>query len=216
MRIAHHPVKKSFVKLLFLGLFSLLSFATSAHAWWNPEWTIRKKMTLDPAPAGMAAGDAPTSAVILVRLHEGNFNFDAVREDHSDLRFVAADDKTLLPYHVESYNGDLQEAFVWVKVPEIKGGAPTTFWLYYGNAGPNALRAEDSKATYDADTVLVYHFAEKAAPPKDFTGNANNAETAATAVEGSLIGSGLRLTGKNAVTLPKTPSLAWSAGQAML
>ena len=164
MSIAQHPVKQSFVKLLLLGLLSFVCFTTSAHAWWNPEWTIRKKITLDPAPTGMAAGDAPTTAVVLVRLSEGNFNFGAVREDHSDLRFVAADDKTLLPYHIESYDSDLLEAFVWVKVPEIKGGAPTTFWLYYGNAGPNALRTEDSKATYDADTVLVYHFAEKSAP----------------------------------------------------
>ena len=30
--------------------------------------------------------------------------------------------------------------------------APFTFWLYYGNTGPNALRTEESKATYDADT----------------------------------------------------------------
>ena len=157
------------------------------------------------------------TSVVLIRLHDGNFQFrtSAAREDASDLRFVAADDKTVLPYHIEKFDGLLNEDYVWVKVPDIKGGAPVTFWLYYGNTGPNALRVEDSKATYDADTVLVYHFAEKSAPPKDYTGNTNNAETPGTVVDGALIASGLRLTGRNAVTLPKTASLAWNEGQAL-
>jgi len=213
MRIPNTSVKSSFLKLLLLGLLGLLSFSTSARAWWNTEWTIRKKITLNAPAAGLGAGDAPVTAVVLIRLHEGNFNFAAARDDHSDLRFVAGDDKTVLPYHVESFDSVLDEAYVWVKVPDIKGGAPVTFWLYYGNTSPNALRLEDSKATYDADTVLVYHFAEKNAPPKDFTGNANNAETPGMTVDGSLIAAGLRLTGKNSVTLPKTGSLVWNDGQ---
>lgn len=215
MRITPNPAKPSFLKLLLLGFLGFVFISASAHAWWNPEWTIRKKITLDTAAAGLNPGDAPVTAVVLIRLDEGNFQFGAARDDISDLRFVAADDKTLLAYHIETIDSMLQEAYVWVKVPDLKGGAPATFWLYYGNAGQNALRVEDSKATYDADAVLVYHFAEKNAAPKDSTGNANNAETPGTTVEGSLIGSGLRLTGKNSVTIPKTPTLAWSDGQVL-
>ncbi|MDR3401070.1 MAG: DUF2341 domain-containing protein [Chthoniobacter sp.] len=215
MRIAPISAKVSSLKLLFLGLLALSSISTSAHAWWNPEWTIRKKITIDTAPAGLNPGDAPIGAVVLIRLHEGNFQFGNAREDASDLRFVAADDKTLLPFHIEKFDGLLNEAYVWVKVSDIKAGAPATFWLYYGNAGQNALRTEDAKATYDTDTALVYHFAEKGAPPKDSTGNANNAETPGVVVDGSLISSGLRLSGKNSVTIPKTASLAWSEGQVL-
>ena len=215
MRITHHSAKAGFLKLLFLGFLGFLFISASAQAWWNPEWTIRKKITIDTAAAGLNPGDAPMTAVVLIRLHEGNFQFGAARDDASDLRFVAADDKTPLPYHIEKFDGLLNEAYVWVKVPDLKGGAPATFWLYYGNAGQNALRVEDSKATYDADTVLVYHFAEKNAAPKDSTGNSNNGETPATVVDGSLISSGLRLTGKSSVTIPKTASLAWSEGQTL-
>lgn len=216
MRITHLPAKACFLKVLALGLLGLFSVSATTHAaWWNAEWTIRKKITIDTASAGLNPGDAPMTAVVLIRLHEGNFQFGSAREDASDLRFVAADDKTLLPYHIEKIDSLLNEAYVWVKVPDMKGGAPTTFWLYYGNAGQNALRVDDPKATYDADTVLVYHFAEKGAPPKDSTGNASNAETAGTVVDGSLISSGLRFTGKNAVTLPKAASLAWSDGQTL-
>lgn len=213
MRISSFPAKARLLKLVFLGLLGLLSISHSAFAWWNPEWTIRKKITIDTAPAGMNPGDAPMAAVVLIRLHEGNFQFASLREDASDLRFVAADDKTLLPYHIEKLDSLLNEAYVWVKVPDLKAGAPATFWLYYGNAGQNALRVEDTKATYDADTVLVYHFAEKNAAPKDSTGNNNKGETPGMVVDGSLISSGLRFTGKNAVTLPKAPTLAWTEGQ---
>jgi biopolymer transport protein ExbB len=202
-------------KAFLLAMVTLLSFSSAAHAWWNPEWTIRKKITVDTAAAGFNPGDSPATAVILIRLHDGDFQFAAARDDASDIRFIAADDKTPLSSHIEKFDGLLNEAYVWVKVPDLKGGAPVTFWLYYGNTGPNALRVEDSKATYDAETVLVYHFNEKNAPPKDSTGNANNGETPATVVDGSLIGSGLRLTGRNAITLPKNPSLVWNDGQAL-
>jgi len=204
-----------FRKSLLLGLLGLTLFSSAAHAWWNSEWTIRKKITLDTAAAGLGAGDAPVTAVVLIRLHDGDFQFSAARDDASDIRFVAADDKTPLSSHIERFDGLLNEAYVWVKVPDLKGGAPATFWLYYGNTGPNALRVEDSKATYDAETVLVYHFNEKNAPPKDSTGNANNAETPGVTVDGSLIGSGLRLTGKNPVTIPQTASLVWNEGQTL-
>ncbi|HEY3900022.1 MAG TPA: DUF2341 domain-containing protein [Chthoniobacter sp.] len=216
MRTIHTQVKTSFLKLLFLAVLSLPALAAApANPWWNPDWSIRKKITIDSSAAGLGAGDAPVTAVVLLRLSQSNLDFNSVRDDHSDLRFIAADNKTVLPYHVESFDSVLQEAYVWVKVPDIKGGAPVTFWLYYGNSTPNALRVDDSKASYDADTLLVYHFAERNAAPKDYTGNANNAETPATVVDGALIAAGLRLTGKNAVTLPKSPSLAWNDGQTL-
>jgi biopolymer transport protein ExbB len=208
------------VKTFLLTILALCSFLGLAQAadkptWWNPEWTVRKKITLDTAATGLAPGDAPMAAVILIRLHEGNFNFANLRDDGSDLRFVAADDKTVLSSHIEKIDTLLNEAYVWVKIPDLKGGAPASFWLYYGNSGQNVLRIEESKATYDADTVLVYHFAEKSAPPRDSTGNANNSETPAMVVDGTLIGAGARFTGKNAVTLPKSGSLVWNNAQTL-
>src|SRR5262245_39750551 len=89
---------------------------TSGQAWWDAKWTGRRKFTVEVKEAGVSA---PVSgAAVLVRLHEGNFSFASAKEDGSDLRFVAADDKTLLPFHVERYDSLLGEAFVWVKVPE--------------------------------------------------------------------------------------------------
>ncbi|MEI9898607.1 MAG: DUF2341 domain-containing protein [Chthoniobacter sp.] len=79
------------------------------------------------------------TAVVLVRLHEGNFQFGSARDDASDLRFVAADDKTLLPFHIEKFDGLLNEAYVWIKVPDLKAGAPGTFWLLLRQRGAERI-----------------------------------------------------------------------------
>src|SRR5581483_10901850 len=187
-----------------------LLIAANAHAWWDSEWTIRRKIAIDPAAVNIS--EPVGSAAVLIRLHDGNFNFAAAKEDGGDIRFVAADDKTVLPFHIEKFDGLLNEAFVWVKVSDIKPS--TAIWLYYGNGGSKAIRSDDVKGTFDADTVLVYHFAERGAPAGDSSGNSNNAQNAGTSIEGSMIGAGLRLSGQS-VTIPASASLEWSDGAAM-
>ena len=190
----------------------LLASATNAQAWWDKEWSIRKKITIDASAAGGAITEPIGAATVLLRLHDGNFAFGSAKEDGSDLRFVAADDKTLLPYHLEKFDALLNEAFVWVKVGEVKPGEQTSFWLYYGSSGEKATRVEDAKASYDAETVLVYHFAEKGAA-SDSTTQANTAQNPGLGTDGSLIGSGLRLDGKTLVKLPESASLTWGEGE---
>ena len=80
---------------LILGA-ALLLCASNSQAWWNKEWTIRKKIDIDTSTAGAPIADPIGTTAILIRLHDGNFRFTEAKEDGSDLRFVAADDKTLL------------------------------------------------------------------------------------------------------------------------
>jgi biopolymer transport protein ExbB len=181
-----------------------------AAAWWNDQWSLRKKITIDTGPSGAGISDPIGAAPVLVRLHVGNFRFSAAKDDGGDLRFVAADDKTPLKYHVEKYDSLLGEALVWVSVPDLKPGAKNEIWLYYGNA--KAPAAVDAKGTYDADTVLVYHFAERGTPPQDSSAWANGAQSAPPAAEGAIIGQGARLDGQTAVTLPGSPSLVVAEG----
>jgi len=196
-------------------LLALIAWVAPARAWWDGDWTFRKQITLDASASGVPISDAIGTSPVLIRLFDGNFRFADAKADGTDIRFVAADDKTLLPYHIEKFDSLLNEAFVWVDVPDLKPGSKTVFWLYYGNAGPKAVKVENAKDTYDADTVLVYHFNERGQPSYDFTGQGNNAQNAGLAADGSLIGSGLRLDGKAAVTIPGSPSLAWTGGGSM-
>jgi len=191
-----------------------MALTSTARAWWNSEWTLRKSITIDTAGIPEPIGSVP----LLIRLHEGNFRFDAVKQDGSDIRFVAADDKTPLPYHIEKIDPILNEAFVWVKIPDLKPSAKTTIWLYYGNAGNKATRVEDPKGTYDDDTVLVYHFSEHNQPTVDSSGAGNNALNAGLSSDSAQIGSGLRLDGHTIVSIAPSgliwndrASLTWSA-----
>ena len=194
---------------LFL-LLALLTVPLQAASWWNSDWSLRKAITVDTTASGAPTTEDIAGQPVLVRLTDGNFHFALAKADGSDLRFVAADDKTLLPYHIEKFDALLNEALVWVRVPAIKASAKTTFWLYYGNATDKAAKVEDAKATYDENTVLVYHFNERSQPANDFTMNGNNAATAGLPSEGALIGPGLRLDGQTTVAISASPGLNWS------
>lgn len=211
MRTISSRIFRRFRPALLPAVSAVLFLLTPlpAEAWWNKEWATRKQFTVDTT----AITDPIGTGAILVRLHDGNFQFLSASEDGSDLRFVAGDDKTTLVHHVERFDALLNEAFVWVRLPDLKPAAQTTFWLYYSN--PNAARTDDAKGTYDSDTALVYHFAESGTAPADSSPAGNNAQTAGTAVAGSLIGGGLRLTGQTPLTIAPSPSLAWTEGSTL-
>ena len=195
---------------LLLGLAAALTLPSTARAWWNSDWTIRKRITLDTGASGVPITEPIGTTPVLVRLHDANFQFALAKSDGSDLRFIAADDKTPLAFHIEKFDSLLNEAFVWVNVPELKPGVQTSFWLYYGNGGKSATRADDVKGTYDNDTVLVYHFTERGQPPVDASATGLNAQNAGTPADGAMIGLGLRLDGHYGITIPAAPQLASS------
>ena len=101
-----------------------------AHAEWNAEWTVRNKISINSQGLAEAAYQAP----VLVRLHSGNFDFTSVNIDGSDIRFIAADDKTELKYDVEKFDAINELAIIWVQLPIVKADDKNAhFWLYSGN-----------------------------------------------------------------------------------
>ena len=206
-----NPSQTNFSKRGLLAAILLLGWMGTAPAanWWNDEWSARQQITLDTTATGVPIADPIGTAPVLIRLHAGNFQFAAAREDGSDIRFVAADHKTLLPFHIEKYDALMGEAFCWVKVPEISPKAKTSLWLYSGNGNSKLEPGSDAKGTYDSDTVLVYHFNEHGTPALDATGSGNQAQNAGLAADGSFIGTGIRLDEKTAVTIPAAASLRW-------
>ncbi|GAB4556625.1 MAG: DUF2341 domain-containing protein [Rhizobacter sp.] len=189
-----------------LVLVCLLASGVS-NAAWNADWKQRTKLGLNTAADGVATTAGVDTVPVLVRLHTGNFAFVEAKPDGSDLRFIAADDKTPLKHHIEKFDGLNELALVWVQVPKLAAGNKTDFiWLYYGN--PNAAPAEDAKGSYDATQGLVYHFGEREASPQDVTANANHALRSTAKVSGAgLIGGGLSFDGNGELALPATPSL---------
>lgn len=215
MRTARKIERRSTVakrmSALLVGLIAAMAMLPSqAKAWWNDDWSLRKKITIDASATGANITDAIGTTPVLIRLHTGNFRFASAKDDGGDLRFVAGDDKTPLKYHIEKYDALLSEALIWVSVPNVQAGAKSEIWLYYGNKKSSS--AADAKGTYDPDTLLVYHFSERGTPPIDSSVWANNAQSAGQPAEGSIIGTGLRLTGQLPLTLPASPLLTQAAG----
>ncbi|MEE1892509.1 DUF2341 domain-containing protein [Pseudomonas otitidis] len=200
-------------RLILTTLVSLGLLAPAiAHAWWQDDWLYRKQITVDTTPQGAAIDQPAGRTPLLVRLHTGNFTFDGVNENGSDIRFVAADDKTLLNHQVESFDPLMGMALIWVDVPQVEGGQRQDIWMYYGN--PKAPATGNGQLTFDPDYSLVYHFdGAVGAPPRDTTAYGNHAQTAPASSIDGVIGRAAQINGQP-LLLPASPSLALPAGGA--
>lgn len=192
-------------KICLLALLSLLP--AMVHAQWDEAWTARSKVTVNAAMISAPASSVP----VVLRLHSGNFGFLDARPDGSDIRIVAADDKTELKYHIEKYDATNELAVLWVTLPKIDPQEKDAhFWIYYGNeAAPAAAYA---KATWDAATVAAFHFAEKSLL-QDASASAYAATGEVAVQKAALLGEAAVFSGKP-LTIPAfkrgVTGLTWS------
>ena len=180
-----------------MALAATVGFASPAMAWWDSEFAYRTRINIDTQAAGVT-GEV-MRAPVLVRLHTGNFNFDDVKADGSDLRFVAGDDRTPLTFHIEKWSPQEEQALVWVDVQNLQPGQASAIYAYYGNEAAEVV--QDVAGTFGPDYRLVYHFDNEGAP-RDATANGLNAQGGETRNAGGLIGNSLLLDGTAPVTLP--------------
>lgn len=199
------------IRLVLALVLSLFAYVSPAHAWWDPDWKYRKQVTVDTTATGVNVSGAIGRTVVLIRLHSANFTFTETLENGADLRFVDGDDKTPLPYHIESFNQKDGLATVWVSVPALNGGEKRQIWLYFGNA--NGKVGEDIAGTFDADYMAVFHFNEGLGQPSaDKTANANNATSGPPGInENGIVARSARFPGQGALLINPSPSLAMPA-----
>jgi biopolymer transport protein ExbB len=204
------------VRLLAVAGFVLVGggWGGEVHAWWNGDWAYRKEIDFNLTPTGADIPGAPTDVPILVRLSLANFQyFNDAKPDGTDFRFLAADDKTPLKFHIERFDPQDQIAFVWVRVPKLTGGANTDkIFLYYGNK--NAPSAADAAGTYDTNQVLDYHFGAAKGALQDVT-SYKSEPTAfdAEIVPASLIGAGVKFSGGQTISVPATGAVHLASGK---
>ncbi|GLZ23982.1 transporter ExbB [Stutzerimonas stutzeri] len=198
--------------MLFMMIGLGLVLPATASAWWQDDWRYRKQISIDTTPQGMSLGQPLGRTPMLVRLHTGNFTFDGIGEKGADIRFVAADDQTVLNHQVESFDPLMGIALIWVDVPQVEPGQRQDIWLYYGNQAAPAT--SNGQLAFDPDYTLVYHFdGAISAPPRDTTAYGNHAQTVpGTSIDG-VIGRSLLLAGQP-LMLPASPSLATAEGAA--
>lgn len=201
------------MKVLLITLtLAFAAIPVAANAWWQKDWPYRKEITLDATTQGGNISQPAGRVPLLIRLHSGNFKFTDASDHGDDLRFVAADDKTPLAFHIETFDPLLGVAAVWVDIPDFPAGVAQKIWMYYGNK--KATPAADSAGTFDPSYTLVYHFDGPAgAPPTDSTANHISGGAAPAGVdEASIIGKGAKFTGAAGILIPAAPPLAIAAG----
>jgi len=152
------------VATLVLGLLP----AADALAWWNKDWSHRRKLTFDNA----ARAETLSGFQVLVVLNATRIEYARTRNDGFDLRFVDANDSLLLDYEIESWN-ESGNSYVWVRVPTIEAGSNTRYvWMYYGN--PAAANVQNPNAVW-AGYSMVQHLQEPfPSQHLDSTANANH------------------------------------------
>jgi biopolymer transport protein ExbB len=206
-RVEPSPQPWRVVQRALLGL--LLCLPLMAQAWWNTEWSYRKKIALDGAETP-ALGGPVQQVLVPIRVHAGNFPFLDAQQGGGDLRFMAEDDKTPLNFHIEQFDPVNEIAIIWVQAPAV-GGKDAGIYMYFGN--PEAPAAGSAKASFDAHTVAAFHFAERDGMPHDVTGYGNSV-TASTGKLGGdgAIGFGLALAPTQTLRIAGAPALASPSG----
>jgi hypothetical protein len=122
--------------------------------WLGPEWTYRRSLTFNNSGQAEDLADFP----VLVKLTPGNFDYSHCQNDGRDIRFVDADDTTVLDYQIEQWNYGGDSA-IWVRVPQVDGSSSADhIWMYYGN--PAATDAQDPENVWDSDFLAVWHLSE--------------------------------------------------------
>ncbi|PBK03629.1 biopolymer transporter ExbB [Pseudomonas abyssi] len=199
-------------RLLMIFLVCLSTLLPSvAHAWWQQDWDYRKQISIDTTPEGGAINERAGRVPLLVRLHTGNFVFDGNQENGGDIRFVLADDQTVLNHQIESFDPLMGMAQVWVDVPAVEAAQRQDIWMYYGNA--DAPATSNGQVTFDPDYTLIYHFDGSAGvPARDTTAYGNHAQTSVVSLTDGVVGRAAQFVGSEPLMLPSSPSLAIPAG----
>jgi biopolymer transport protein ExbB len=189
-----------------LGLLTslcLLTLALPVKAAWNADWATQQKITIDTANIKEAVNQAP----VLVRLHSGNFDFTGANVDGSDIRFIAADDKTELKFSLEKYDAVNELAVAWVVLPQLSSAnKDLAIGLYAGNESAKAT--SDVQALNDPALLARFAFSDKALL-KDSGASQLTASGNATQQKAGLIAESATLNNSPlTITLPAAPQLA--------
>jgi hypothetical protein len=138
--------------------------------WWNQSWLYRMKLRFDNSGQSESLQNFP----VLVNLSSLNFDYSKAKVDGTDLRFLDADERTELNYHIEDWDTS-GSSYIWVNVSEIEGGSNFDhIWMYYGNSA--ASNVQNIEGTYDDNFAGVWHFNETAGTHYDATKNNNDGE----------------------------------------
>ncbi|MCL5775042.1 MAG: DUF2341 domain-containing protein, partial [Patescibacteria group bacterium] len=174
--------------------------------WWDVSWQYRRKVTFNNASSSRDLVDFPVA--VNLSTSTGNIDYSKTKSDGSDLRFVASDGSTQLPYEIEKWD-QTATSTVWVKVPVIQASSTANYiWMYYGNAA--AASGQQATSVWDSYYALVHHMsdADLSGTAKDSTAGANDGIKSNVSLASGLDGNSLSFNGTNSNIYQTTSSAA--------
>lgn len=150
------------------------AFVDPDTLWWDRAWSHRIRLTVDTSTQSEDLFDIP----LPVYLDDTRIDPAKVQLSGADLRFVAADNKTVLQHEIEYRPSvDVNNVGVvgtgvvlWVKMPQLKvGHGKDHIWLYFGNA--DAADGQSPDGVWSSDYVGVWHLSQPEDPRDDATGH---------------------------------------------
>jgi len=129
-------------KVKLFSVLALMTFMTllapilptpivQASSWWNNDWDYRNVLSFNAADIDENLTDFP----VRVYLDNTRIDFDKIKADGADIRFVDGNDTDELPYEIEIWDDVGETADIWVKVPQVDKNTTYTdyIFMYYGN-----------------------------------------------------------------------------------
>lgn len=145
--------------------------------WWDEDWEYRNVLSFIASSISENLTDFP----VLVKLDSTRIDFDKVKANGADIRFVDEDDTTELKYEIELWDDTGETAAIWIKKPSLIGGEDYTHYIfmYYGN--PAADDAQDPTQVWDSHYLMVWHMDDDpdTSHVADSTANSENGTKAA-------------------------------------
>jgi len=191
----------SIVFALALVLSFSLVVATPVMAQsWLTGWSYRVEITIDSDKIDEALVDFPVLLYLStssgINPDDVSFVFDELGAEKLKLAVTTGDGITQCYVEVEKWDDANEQAWLWVKVPNIASDADTTLYLYYDHTRPdNTTYVGDTGSTaaknvWDDNFVGVWHKDEDTTThTKDSTQYENHGEfkgTLPTTVDGKI------------------------------
>ena len=196
-----------FVQVLTRSLFVMAMLLPSLGHAADAE---KRRLAFDTTAQGADLKETVNQLPVLVRLHSGNFDFSKAAPDGSDLRFLAADGKTPLRFHLETFDLANELGVAWVQMPKIEANATSdSLWVQWGDT--KAAGNADPKGTFDPSQLLVLHFSADGIV-RDATGRVSDAPATAGSgfkpLAAGAIGAGASFQGGVGLTIASNPTLS--------
>ncbi len=125
-----------------------------AIEWWDAAWGQRRCVVVSN-PGAATLTEFPVQVIVDTAVSIGGGRMDAAGDD---IRFVAADGATELPYWIQ-YGINTAETSVWVQVDTLPVG-DTTLCMYYDNPAAAAVSDHVAPFTYSTQEPLYVRVQE--------------------------------------------------------